>query len=90
MSIPLAEALAQVELEPGRVYRCVVKGLTVDVHVLQPIPPEFLPAPLVESDILLEPWVELPAPEGGVRVLCKRGELPPPDVPDIPAEDEFP
>ena len=30
---------------------------TVEVRVLKEIPPELLPAPLVESDIMLEPWV---------------------------------
>jgi hypothetical protein len=37
MSIPLAEALAQVDLEPGRVYRCAIKGRTVEVRVLEEV-----------------------------------------------------
>ena len=30
----LAEALALVDLEPGQSYRCRVRGLDIDVHVL--------------------------------------------------------
>jgi hypothetical protein len=90
MSVSLIEALGQVDLEAGRTYRCQVKGRIVEVRVLDDIPPELMPAPLVESDIMLEPWVELPLLEPTFRVQAKLGELPPPDVPDIPAEDEVP
>ena len=87
MSVPLAEALQEVDLEIGKTYRCWVKGRTVEVRVL-PIPPELLPAPLVESDIMLEPWVELPPPQGGVRIRTKPGKMPLPDPPDIPADED--
>jgi hypothetical protein len=38
MSIPLAEALDQVDLKAGRVYRCRVKGYWVELRVLDSAP----------------------------------------------------
>ncbi len=87
MSMPLADALAQVDLEAGRVYHCEVKGRKVEVRVLEEVPASMLPAPLVESDIMLDPWVEFPLPLGTFKVMAKLGTLPP-DVPGIPAEEE--
>lgn len=71
MSMPLANALAQVDLEAGRVYRCEVKGRKVKVRVLEEVPASMLPAPLVESDIMLDPWVEFPLPAGTFKVMAK-------------------
>ncbi len=87
MSIGLADALAQVDLEAGQVYRCEVKGRTIAVRVLEEAPASVLPAPLDESNIRLDPWVELPLPAGTFQVLVKSGSLPPPDVPEIPADE---
>jgi hypothetical protein len=86
MSMPLADALAQVDLEAGRVYRCEVKGRKVEVRVLQDTPTSMSPTPLVESDIMLDPWVEFPLPSETFKVMAKLGSLPP-DVPAIPAEE---
>ena len=77
-------------LQPGQTYRCQVNGRQVVVRMLEDVPPEMMPAPLVESDIMLDPWVELPAPEPTFQVRVVPAELPPPDLPDIPAEDEEP
>ena len=33
MSVSLAEALEKVELEPGRTYRCRVRGMCVELYV---------------------------------------------------------
>lgn len=88
MSDPLVEALAPLNLQPGRTYRCQVNGRRVVLRVLEDIPPEMMPAPLVESDIMLDPWVELPEPSGGVRLIAKPGKLPPPDIPEIPQEED--
>jgi hypothetical protein len=88
MSLSLIEALSQVDLEPGQTYRCRVKGRIVELHVREAIPPELLPAPLVESDIMLDAWVELPQPTGGRRVRGKPGKLPLPDAPEIPTDEE--
>ncbi len=43
---------------------------------------------LDESDIMLDPWVELPTPSGGIIVVARPGELPPPDLPEIPPDWE--
>ena len=91
MSLSLVEALSQVDLEPGRTYRCRVKDRMVELRVREALPPELLPAPLKESDIMimLDPWVELPQPAGGKLVRGKPGKLPLPDVPEIPKDEEF-
>jgi hypothetical protein len=41
-----------------------------------------------ESDIMLEPWTELPRPPGGIIVKAKPGQLPAPEIYGIPEEDE--
>ncbi len=83
MSTALAEALAQVDLEAGRVYRCRVRGRKVEVRVLEDVPAALLPGPLVEADIMLDPWVEFPLPSGTLHVLARPGALPT-DIPVIP------
>jgi hypothetical protein len=88
MGIPLVEALEQVDLEVGRTYRCHVKGRVVELRVLEAGPASMAPAPIDESDIMLDPWVDLPRPAGGVCLHVKPGKLPRPDVPDIPRDDE--
>jgi hypothetical protein len=87
MGVSLAEALEQVELQPGRTYRCRVKDRWIEVRVLpsSEMPP---PAPLDESDIRLDPWVFFPPPETGIRLRAKRGTLPPPVVPIIPSDED--
>jgi hypothetical protein len=86
MSLSIAEALEQVELEPGRVYSCQVKGHWIELRVL---PPGVDPKSTVdESDIMLDPWVELPRPRSGIYVRAKRGTLPLPDVPEIPPDED--
>jgi hypothetical protein len=89
MSNPLVDALAQMNLEPGRTYCYEVKGRQVMVRVLEELPAEMLPAPLNESDIMLDAWVDLPAPEPMFEVRVVPAELPPPDLPVIPAEDDY-
>jgi hypothetical protein len=91
MSLSLVEALSQVDLKPGRTYRCRVKDRMVELRVGEVIPSELLPAPLNESDIMimLEPWVEFPQAEGGIILRSTPGELPLPDVPEIPTDEEI-
>ncbi len=60
----------------------------VQVTMVDFIPLAMWPAPLVESDIMLDPWVELPPPSGGFTVITIPGELPPPDLPEIPQDWE--
>ena len=85
MSVSLAEALGQVDLQAGQVYHCHVNGHRVELRVLDEAR-EAVPSSLDDndSDIMLDPWVELPRPQGGTRVLSRFGPLPPPDVPEIP------
>ena len=86
MSLSIAEALEQVELEPGRVYSCQVREHWVELKVLAPgEEPKSL---IDESDIMLDPWVELPRPTSGVYVRAKPGTLPLPDVPEIPPDSD--
>jgi hypothetical protein len=87
MGLSLAEALGQVDLEPGRVYHCQVKGHWITLRVLergQPVPS----AVYDESDVMLDPWVEFPPPGPGVRIRIKPGKLPMPDLPQIPADED--
>jgi hypothetical protein len=87
MSLSIAEALEQVELEPGQIYSCQVKGHWVELRVLESgqDPRSSL---IDESDIMLDPWVELPRPTSGIFVRAKRGTLPFPDVLEIPPDED--
>jgi hypothetical protein len=86
MGLSLAEALGQVDLEPGRVYHCQVKGHWITLHVLeqgQPVPS----AVFDESDVMLDPWVDFPQPLPAFTVRGEFGPMSLPDVPEIPGED---
>jgi hypothetical protein len=87
MSISLAEALEKVDLQAGQTYRCRVKEHWIEVRVL---PGSELPPPspiIVEDEGKLDPWIQLPLPEGGVRLRTKRGTELPIDIPYIPPEE---
>jgi len=83
----LAEALAHVDLEAGQTYACTVNGKQVTVRVA----PSNSIAPSArydESDVMLDPWCELP--QQGKRipnVTVRWGKLPT-DIPEIPTDDE--
>jgi hypothetical protein len=81
MSIQLAEALQQVELETGKTYRCEIRGRWVEVRVLD-LKPE--PSALAESDVMLEPWVKLPRPAPVAQGRSTLGEPRPLRVPELP------
>ncbi len=87
MSMPLADALAQVDLEAGRIYRCEVNGRKVEVRVLEDAAALIRPAPLAENDIMLDPWIELPLPPATFNGFATPGILPF-DIPEIPTEEE--
>jgi hypothetical protein len=89
MSLSLVEALGQVDLEAGRVYRCHVKDKWVELRVLGPaeVPPVSI---YDESDVMLDPWIEFPRPTSGIRLRAKPGSLPLPDVPEIFTDDDHP
>jgi hypothetical protein len=89
MSLSLVDALGQVHLEAGRVYRCRVKGNWVELRVLGPAQVPGMPV-YDESDVMLDPWVELPRPTSGVRLQGKPGSLPLPDAPELRGDDDGP
>ena len=86
MSVSLSEALGQVDLETGQVYRCHVNGRWVELRVLDPAPP-LLSGRFDESDVMLDPWVELPRPPVVASVQGRFAPAPPIHIPEIP-EDE--
>ena len=83
--MPLAEALEQVQLDPGSTYCCRVKGRWVEVRVLEGEPP-CLAKPFEASDERLDPSVELPGTTADRRCEVRRGLLLAFDVPNIPSE----
>lgn len=88
MSLSLIEALGQVDLEAGRVYRCQVKGHWVELRVLGPA--EIRPMSVYdESDVMLDPWVEFPQPTSSIVLHAEPGSLPLPDVPEIPTDEDY-
>lgn len=78
MSLSLAEALADVDLQPGQTYRVTVNGRTVEVRVL-----DDEPTPELAAQVMLQPWVEFPFNAVGT-VTAKQGppQLPAPFVLD--------
>lgn len=81
MSLTLAEALGQVDLLPGHIYRETVHGKTVEVRVL-----DDEPTPELAAQVMLQPWTDFPFnPVGTVRAVP--GTLPLPDPPVIPSDD---
>lgn len=91
MSISLAEALRDVDLQPGRTYRCEVRGRAVEVRVIAPLSVgEGILSAIPESDVMLEPWLELPEPVFRVRGVSRQGTPLLPDVPIIPRDEELP
>jgi hypothetical protein len=83
----LAEALANVELEAGKTYDCLVNGKHVTVHVT-PASRISPAARYDESDVMLDPWCELPSQGKPIpNVTFRRGKLPV-DIPPMPADDE--
>ena len=87
MGVSLVEALAQVDLEAGRVYCCQVNGNWVELRVLDSAEVGSS-CRYDESDVMLDPWVEFPVPTSTIRVRAKLGVLPLPDVPEIPADED--
>ena len=87
MSLSLVEALAQTDLEAGRVYRCGVKGQLVELRVLGPAAARPV-AVYDDSDVMLDPWVELPQPAPLFSVTGEFGLTPLPDVPEIPDDGD--
>ena len=87
MSVSLEQALGQVDLEAGQVYRCRVKGHWVVVRVLEP--GDVLPSTRYdESDVMLDPWVEFPLTGKRITVVAQPGVPRLPDPPIIPTDQD--
>lgn len=86
MSLSLVEALGQVDLEMGHVYHCQVNGQRIELRVLDP-DPEPTSSLLVEADIMLDPWVELPLPPIIASVQSQFAPPPPIHIPEIPRDE---
>ncbi len=90
MSISLAEALGQANLETGT-YHFRFQEHEVEVRVMKRKTSEPITAAKYdETDVMLEPWVELPGLEPVGTVLAHPAPPPPPDIPEIPGEDDLP
>lgn len=85
MTISLVEALRQVDLKGGQVYRCQIGRFRVEVRVDEAAA-TLLPTPLQASDIMLDPWTDLPAPPSASVVRATPGPPAFPDVPDLAIE----
>ena len=93
MSISLADALEDVELEAGRTYHCEVRGRQVELRVL-PVPPATPSIALAstqtgglrDEDVRLDPWCDLPPPRPLSRVIPRSVASLPFDIPEIPSE----
>ncbi len=81
LSRTLAEALRQVDLQPGHTYREMVNGRTVEVRVLDE-------APTLEltNQVMLQAWVDFPFTPR-LTIQAEPGPLPLPDPPVIPSEE---
>jgi hypothetical protein len=85
MSISLTDALRQVDLRGGEVYRCQVGRFRVEVRV-EDTAPHCLPDRLESSDIMLDPWTDLPAPRPIAMVQATPAPPVLPDFPEFPAD----
>jgi hypothetical protein len=95
MSISLADALEEVELEPGHTYECDVRGQHVVVRVLserpstsQPATPPDEASALDPNDIRLDAWRELPAPRSLGTVPSRLVDHIPFDIPEMPHDED--
>ena len=102
MNTSLLDTLQQLNLEPGT-YRYELPEREIVVQVRSRSAPDTVRSLegqselksakseiLDESCIMLDPWVELPTPKPIGRVVGRLAPPPPPDIPEIPTEDEMP
>ena len=88
MSISLADALRDVDLRPGVVYQCHVGRFRVEVRVEETVPP-LLPVALEATDIMLDPWTDLPGPRAATVCQSTPGAPILPDLPNLPLDIEW-
>lgn len=85
MPLTLAQALGQLELQPGQTYREKVNGHHVELRVLADDEPT--------PDVAVQVMVSVPSFAGerpGRAVVAVPGPVPPPDPPDLPSDDGAP
>lgn len=95
MSISLADALEEVDLEAGKTYCCEVAGRYVELRVFAESPKPSSSTPIVskpsatitEDDIMLDSWCELPSPPSLGRIKTRLVASLPVDIPEIPANE---
>lgn len=83
MSISLADALRQVDLQAGQVYQYQIGQFRVEVRV-EDTAAQLLPAPLESTDVMLDPWTDLPVPQSTAILQAVPGSPVLPDLPDLP------
>jgi hypothetical protein len=81
MSVTLAEALQEVDLEPGQKYRLQVRGRWIELQVLD----EATTQPRVEAEGPISAWVDFPEPE---PLAVVQAELAPPEIVSSPRTAE--
>jgi hypothetical protein len=85
MTVSLAETLRDFEFQPGRIYRCEVRGHNVELRVVGPQEDgKDSESAIPESDVTLEPWLELPESACRARGVSRLGPALLPDRPFIP------
>ena len=88
MSMSLADALEEVELEAGQTYCCEVRGRRVELRVLEDQrQPES--SGLHPNDIMLDAWCELPRPTPLSRSVPRAIASHPFDIPEIPTDEDW-
>ena len=88
MSMSLADALEEVELEAGHTYCCEVRGRRVElrVHEDQHQPES---SGLHPDDIMLDAWCELPSPPTIAVSQSRLIDCLPFDIPVIPTDEDL-
>ena len=92
MSALLNQAIATLNLQPGQTYRTTVNGHDVEVRVLDKHPSSASaeePSQFADM-VMLQPWFAMPEPAAVRTIRVTPGQLPLPDPPIIPPDDELP
>jgi hypothetical protein len=93
----LAEAVAELHLDPGQTYRTTVDDY--DLEIRRRAAPPTIPAPAggATADdersqfadmVMMNIVLNMPPSPNAIKVQAKFGPLPPPDPPIIPPDDE--
>jgi hypothetical protein len=89
VSAALAEAIAQLNLEPGQTYRATVNGHEFEVRMLEKSPrlqPADEPSQFADM-VMVDLYLDIPPSPNAITVTAYPGKLPLPDPPVIPPDD---